>query len=188
MLPQHEWLPHAKALAVGMKNRITHRNERRPNLVVGNAHDRFWAYCQACREGAVLEKDHVRLDLADVELPSQLERPLDARPVHGSDHTVAVAHFLATKGMDLSTHFPPGGPAELLLSRRTGRLVVAIPGQGWMGRDMTERSPRKWLTYDRQHFLHIKGRSSIAVVTEGLMSCPVPLIPCGCQKEPNAAV
>src|SRR5574337_1075011 len=57
MLPQHEWLPHAKALAVGMKNRITHRNERRPNLVVGNAHDRFWAYCQACREGAVLEKD-----------------------------------------------------------------------------------------------------------------------------------
>src|SRR5574337_600338 len=83
MLPQHEWLPHAKALAVGMKNRITHRNERRPNLVVGNAHDRFWAYCQACREGAVLEKDHVRLDLADVELPSQLERPLDARPVHG---------------------------------------------------------------------------------------------------------
>ena len=59
MLPEQDWLDKAKRLAIGMRVRVRHRHESRPNMVIANEKDKFWAYCQKCKEGAVVQKEHV---------------------------------------------------------------------------------------------------------------------------------
>ena len=54
MLPRQDWLDQAKRLAVGMKIRVRHQRERRANMVISNDKDRWWAYCNACKEGGVV--------------------------------------------------------------------------------------------------------------------------------------
>ena len=61
MLHKEEWLKDAQALPIGRCNRIYHGAEHRPNLVVWNLEDRWSAYCHACKEGAVVKKDFVKI-------------------------------------------------------------------------------------------------------------------------------
>lgn len=161
MLPEQDWLSAAKRLAVGMRVRIRHRNETRANLVIANEADKWWAYCQRCHEGGVVEKEHVRLLDAQVSNPPSLTFPTDAVQVLGSEFEVQVERFLASKNM-ASEYLPP-----LWVSPKDKRLLV-YDGEAWHGRDLTGRSPAKWLNYSDLQVSGEPGR--ITVVVEDLFS------------------
>lgn len=163
-LPEHEWLPQAKRLAVGMRDVVRHRHERRPNMKIGNERGRWWAWCHACKEGAVLEKDHVLLAPGKaLPEPSELSVPGDLRVVLGSEYEVTVARFLASKGMDMQM-LP-----KLWYSEQRKRLCLQDPwGSGWHGRDLTDRSAAKWLHYGKPKIAGEVNR--LTIVTEDLFS------------------
>lgn len=165
MLPENEWLAKAKSLCVGMKERVFHRSERRPNMVVGNERDRWWAYCQACKEGAIVLKEHVILGDANTAPPpaADLTFPPDLQRLAGTDAELPVLRFLASKNMD-GVYLP-----DLWYSPSRKRLLLDT-GYGWMGRDVTERSPQKWLTYNRQKLLGRVQPSHQAIVVEDTFS------------------
>lgn len=163
MLPEHEWLDKAKRLSVGMKVRVLHRSERRPNMIVGNAPDRWWCYCQACKEGAVVQKEHVILGSADPAPAADLSFPPDLRLIQGTDAELPVLRFLARKSMD-STYLPP-----IWYSASRKRMLLDT-GHGWMGRDITEKSPQKWLTYNRSKLLGTVKQGAPAIMVEDTFS------------------
>ena len=90
MIPEREWLPQAQRLAVGMRLRVRHRRESRANMTIGNDRDRWWCYCQRCKEGGVVTKDHVLLTSPIEVVEHDLSVPADLRPVMGS-HTYSKA-------------------------------------------------------------------------------------------------
>lgn len=162
-----EWLHLAKRCAVGQTTRHHHGRERRPNLVVGNKDDRYWAYCNACKTGGVVMKEHVVItgrsapaESAHLTLPHDMVRVLDA------DKAVqdAVLGFLAHKNMD-AQYLP-----ELWFSKERCRVLLNYDG-AWLGRDTTERSPQKWLTYSgSNHLGPYCGVHPLAVVVEDTFS------------------
>lgn len=166
-LPDEEWLHHAKKLAVGSQNRLFHRREGRPNLVVGNDAGRWWAYCQSCKAGGVVTKDHVRITGgAAPESSTHLDKPRDSLPILELDEFCrdAVLRLLAEKNMD-QMYLPP-----VHFSEQRKRMLIDT-GQGWLGRDTTGHSPQKWLTYDGSLWLgpcgeHVGGAPTTALVVE----------------------
>lgn len=148
-LPDNEWLPLAKKLGVGSTSRHYHRREGRPNLVVGNAAGKWWAYCQSCKAGGVVEKDHVKITGGKApESSTHLDLPRDSTPILELDEFSrdAVLRLLAEKNMD-QMYLPP-----LYFSEQRKRMLLNT-GQGWLGRDTTGHSPQKWLTYDGSLYL-----------------------------------
>jgi hypothetical protein len=137
-----DWLRKAQGLAVGCTQRVRHGSESRSNLVIGNTNDRWYCYCHACHEGGVVLKEHVVLDVAppksaDVTLPDDLiDMPIEA------------LRFLHSKNMDM-TYFD-GVPVKYSPSRK--RIIIGTPAKA-MGRDITGKSPMKWITYNRQTYL-----------------------------------
>lgn len=163
MLAQHEWLDKAKRLAVGMRVRIKHGNERRPNMIIANEGDRWWAYCQACKDGGVERKEHVMLGVPNAAPDVCLLAPSDFVPVLGCEYETRIATFLATKHMDLM-YLPP-----VYYSPSRARLLIETP-HGLLGRDVTEKSPAKWLVYSGAKFLGQTHGTRIAVVVEDAFS------------------
>ncbi len=162
-LPEDDWLPQAKRLAVGMRVRVRHGRERRPNMTVGNERGHFWAYCQSCKEGGKVSKDHVlRAPTEPQEWGQELTVPDDLRPVLGSDYELPVGRFLASKGM-MFPYLP-----KLWFSERARRLCLHDPASGWHGRDITERSSAKWLHYSKPQLAGEVGR--LTIITEDLFS------------------
>jgi len=164
-LTKDEWLHKAKALPIGGQRRVRHGNERRDNMTVGNEGDRWWAYCQACKVGGVEQKEHVRVtaqvapkDSASLVLPHDMVHLLQAETAVRD----GVLGFLATKNMD-ALYLPP-----LWFSPSRKRLLLQTQ-QGWLGRDTTERSMQKWLTFTAGTTLlgeHRGGVKETAVVVE----------------------
>ena len=166
MLPTDEWLRIAQRLAVGQKERVYHLRERRPNLVVGHSAGKYWAYCQACKEGGVVDKAHVKFTGNPAPAESTtLTLPPDMVPVRGSIHEGPVWRFVVSKGLD--PNLLPGA----MFSPSRMRLMLKFD-EGWMGRDVTERSPQKWMTYSGQHYLLLPGSlpGTRAVVLEDAFS------------------
>ncbi len=164
MLPQDDWLPQAKRLAVGMTMKVRHRNERRLNMTIGNTRGHWWATCHACKESGKLDKEHVLLH-GPIEVsnePVETTIPNDLRVVLGSDFEVTVGRFLASKGMD-PVYLP-----KLWFSQRARRLCFQDDTGGWHGRDLTGRSMAKWLHYAKPKVAGQVGLSTI--VTEDLFS------------------
>lgn len=62
-LPDSDWLPKAKALAIGAKASIYHQGERTPALNIANLPDRWTAYCHRCKAKSVVMKTTVKLTL-----------------------------------------------------------------------------------------------------------------------------
>ena len=157
MLPQEDWLHIAERLPVGGRTRVTHGRERRPNMVIGNAEGHFWAYCQACREGGKLMKEHVLLRAPTPAESVRLDPPSDLVLVHRLEHFTQsrVLRFLAAKGMD-PTLLPP-----LWYSAARARLYFTVQaGQGTrqapailIGRDVSGSSSQKWLTHQQIPYL-----------------------------------
>ena len=149
-LPNDEWLHLAKGTAIGQQRRMRHRSEGRENLVVGNTPDRWWAYCQSCRAGGIEMKTHVMVGQPAPKESTSLVRPSDARALlslHQYERD-ALTLQLAKKAMDW-TYF--ANLADIEWSAERQRLLIHTVS-GVMGRDTSERSPQKWLTYDRQHY------------------------------------
>jgi len=141
MIPEQEWLAKARQLAVGMKIRTRHLHENRENLIIANAQDRWWCYCQRCHAGGVVMKDHVVLTASAEQMEVELTLPPDIRPLRGSEFEIAVARFLSTKNMAIP-YLP-----ELHISEKRKRVLVRAEGK-WHGRDLTGRSPMKWMNYE----------------------------------------
>lgn len=160
MIPEHEWLAKARSLPIGMKIRVRHLHERRENLIIANAPDRWWCYCQRCHEGGVVMKDHVILGAGPVD--TALDVPSDIRPVRGSEFEIPIARFLATKSMDM-VYLP-----ELLYSESRKRILIREE-QKLHGRDLTGRSPMKWMNYQSARVVGWPGPLG-AVVVEDLFS------------------
>lgn len=149
-LPRGEWLHLARGLAIGSSQRYPHPGDRtqRPNLIVSNHHDRWGAYCVSCKRGGVLFKEHVRPAYVHPTVSADLSIPTDliqiAAPGTPEFVNNTVGRYLALKGMDLH-HFP----GAVWYSESRGRILVHEDGAGWLGRDITDKSNQKWLTYNR---------------------------------------
>lgn len=168
-LQDEEWLAHAKRVYVGSTNRIQHGRESRKNLVVGNDVDRWWAWCQSCKAGAVVRKEHALLVQREVKGSRDLTLPADMLPIGQlSGHQVdAIFGLLAQKGMDRMYL-----PLDLRWSESRHRLMVPTnrPGE-WIGRDTSGKSPQKWLTYHGQHYVAVRASgAAVAVLTEDVFS------------------
>lgn len=140
MIPESEWLDKAKQLAVGMRTRTYHNGERRPNLAIGNDLDKWWCYCHACHEGGVVEKSHVMLGAEHNAVHDGVSLPRDIKPVYQSEFEIPIARFLADKNMS-DLYLP-----DLYYSEERKRLMLQLEGK-WHGRDLTGRSPQKWMNY-----------------------------------------
>ena len=162
MLPEHEWLPIAQKCAVGMHMRVRHGRESRANMTVWNERGRWRAYCQRCKDGGVVHKEHVLLTPIPDDLPCDLEVPTDMRPVIGSEYEDAVHRFLAGKGMAFP-YLP-----KLWYSVAQRRVCLQDPDGGWHGRDLTGRSAAKWLHYGKPSLVGFVGPH--VIVTEDLFS------------------
>jgi hypothetical protein len=128
---------------------VYHRREGRPNLVIGNESGKWWAYCQSCKQGGVVEKDHVKITGGTAPASStHLDLPRDSLPILDLDEFCrdAVLRMLASKNMD-QMYLPP-----IHFSEQRKRMLIDT-GQGWLGRDTTGHSPQKWLTYDGSLYL-----------------------------------
>lgn len=166
MLHQHEWLHIAQRIPLHSKTRTYHGRERRPNLVIGNEPDKYWAYCQACKCGAVHEKEHVRLTgespekhRSDLTIPNDLVDPRTSEAL-----TAGVGAYLAGKGMDFK-YLP-----NVLYSASRRRILLLEHGQFWFGRDITDTAKQKWLSYSGAQFVQLSTGHRYAVVTEDLFS------------------
>ena len=158
------WLPLAKRLPVGRTTRVAHRGDRttRPNLIVGHDAGRYWCYCQSCHTGAVIEKTHIMVTGAAAPRESAwLDLPADRALVTELDEwtVTSIAALLASKNMD-ALYLPP-----LWFSESRKRLLLDT-GQGWLGRDTTEKSDQKWLTYQGSKYLGSSSPGTVAVVVE----------------------
>ena len=149
MLPAEDWLHVAERLPVGGRVRVRHGHERRPNLVIGHADGHFWAYCQACREGAKVLKEHVLFRAPAPAESTRLDPPTDLVPLSMLPEwdRDRVLRFLAGKGVDVSIL-----PA-LKYSASRARVYLQVQrgaGQGavLLGRDITDKSQQKWLSHE----------------------------------------
>lgn len=161
-IPDEEWLAQAKRLPVHGKTRVRHRREGRPNLVIGHDADRWWCYCQACKAGAVVQKEHVLITGRKApEGSTWLDLPADRLPLLSMDSFAqgAVLGLLAQKNMD-AMYLP-----DLWFSDERKRLLLDT-GQGWLGRDTTGGSHQKWLTYSGTPYLGAPEGRDRAIVVE----------------------
>lgn len=142
MLPENEWLPQAKRLAVGQQRKVRHNEEHTYAMTVGNDMDKYWAYCHRCKVGGVVRKDHV--NLAE---PVHHRKPIQyvLKPLHELDqHTeLRIARFLLSKGLDLSMI----QPSHVWYDPERRRMVLQSPGSPLMGRALDEGVTPKWLDY-----------------------------------------
>lgn len=166
-LPNEDWLHLAKGTGVGSQRRVRHRNERDAAMIVGNQPDRWWAYCQRCKCGSIEMKSHVMVGMAPPKESMSLVHPTDgcaisSLPTHEQQ---ALTLLLAKKSMDWL--YFEGTPVTWSRSRQ--RLLLHTRS-GLMGRDTTERSEQKWLTYDRQHYIAATDTSANVVCVEDCFS------------------
>lgn len=160
MLPHADWLEQAKRLPVGMRIRVRHGRECRPNMTIANDREHWWAYCQRCKEGGKVEKEHVLLTAHYRAEQRTLEVPTDMVPVERSEYEQIVGRFLARKGMMF-----PYLPA-LYYSPSHGRIMLQ-DGTQWHGRDITDKSNQKWLHYGAPF---AGTPACITILTEDLFS------------------
>ena len=167
-LLEEEWLKLAKRLPVGRTARYPHRGDRttRTNLIVGHEHAKWWAYCQSCKVGAVVEKTHVSVtgNMEPAE-SRRLDLPRDKLLLKDLDtfSRETLAEFLAKKHVD-ALMMPP-----LWFSEERKRLLLDT-GQGWLGRDTTEHSQQKWLSFDGASHIGRMQDAHTAVIVEDPLS------------------
>lgn len=99
-------------------------------------------------------KEHVKL--TGVQAPKKstdLSMPSDMIPIEDCDDTTQanIAAFLVRKNMD-AQYLP-----KLFFTAERKRLMLQTEN-GWLGRDLTERSNQKWVTFNRSTFIRPLGR------------------------------
>lgn len=175
---QSEWLEDAKRVPVGQSRRVYHGAESRPNLQVFNNTDSWSAWCYACGKSGKVYKEvlqrvdtsapvfHKYLSAADCVTLPELAR------LHPERYKRLVV--LLHKKRVSTALLAPYSPVYCLVDER---LVFTFKGAS-IGRDVTERSPSKWLVYynaDPLDYVYLQGgitqrtREPI-VLTEDLFS------------------
>lgn len=162
-LRDEEWLHLAKSIPIGSNERFAHRGDRtmRPNLLIRNEPDKWSAWCMSCKVGGTVAKTHVRMDTPAPAKSADLSLPRDMTKIISLDGATqfAVASFLARKNMDLLLLPPAWYSPER-------KRILLDTGQGWLGRDVTEKSDQKWLTYNRTQYLGAAHPGTIVVVED----------------------
>lgn len=130
-------------------------------MVVGNDTDRYWVVCNACKKGDVVMKEHVVItnrkapaESSSLVLPHDMLKLVDCEPAVQA----GVVGFLESKNMDIA-YLP-----EVWFSKARCRIMIQH-GIEWLGRDTTNASPQKWLTFNgSNHLRHtILGRKAVVV-------------------------
>lgn len=134
-------------------------------MVIMNDTDRWWCYCQACKQGGVVMKDHVILtDGPRVDPRIERTPPTDIKPLARSEFEIPVTRFLVDKHM-ASLYLP-----DLHYSEARKRLLIKDDSGQWHGRDLTGNSPQKWLNYQAVHYVGVAKDGCPTIVTEDLFS------------------
>lgn len=166
-LPNEEWLHLAKRVGVGSSRKVVHGREPTAAMTIGNTGDRWWAYCQRCKRGAVEKKEHALLVTKEVAKSRDLILPSDMRATAEleSYERDTLAGFLASKGMDFMYLDYAYWSAE------RHRLMFNTK-QGWLGRDTSGKSLQKWLSYTAAPYVEVAlgATMDVAVLTEDLFS------------------
>lgn len=155
LLHEH-WLTEAKRLPVGRWARIYHGAERRPNLVIRNKADGYYAYCHSCHEGSVIKKEFVQETVVIQQAPKSRDPgpliDITTLDVSVSGKGYRLANFLASKSVYKCwpTNVKP------MWSEQDQRIVFQTP-ELLIGRDTTGNSKAKWYRY--------KGTANYASVT-----------------------
>lgn len=145
-----------------MTVRVYHGRETRPNLVITNDRGQYKAYCQSCKCGDIVTKEHVLLSERAPVVPRVLEVPHDLEPSEQSEFVDVVGAFLAKKGM-MFPYLP-----QTYFSRTQKRMLLQDDAGLWHGRDITGVSSRKWLNYNDAKF--VGTPQDTTVLTEDLFS------------------
>jgi hypothetical protein len=164
VIPEGQWLAAARRLAVGMRVRVRHLHEDRANMIIMNDKDRWWCYCQRCKEGGVVMKDHVILSSVTIDPRISRTTPTDIQPIAKLDFEIPVLRFLIDKNM--ATLYLP----ELFVSESRRRLLLKDDSGLWHGRDLSGASPEKWLNYKAAHYVGMPKDGCPTIVTEDLFS------------------
>lgn len=146
LLPEH-WLAEAKRLPVGRWARIYHGAERRPNLVIRNKADGYYAYCHSCHEGSVIKKEFVQEAVVVQQAPKSRD-PGPLVDITTMDTSVSgigyrIAQFLSLKGV--YEMWPTS--VKPMWSEQDQRIVFQTP-ELLIGRDISGRSKAKWYRYN----------------------------------------
>lgn len=169
-----EWLDQCKHVPVGQSRRVYHGAEGRPNLVLYNNPDSWSAYCHSCKEGGKVMKD--MLEPVDTAVPV-FHKYLDHKSCvtlrsMSPDKFKQLVMFLHDKGM--STTLVESQNAVYCTSDE--RLVFKYKGVH-LGRDITGRSPAKWLHYHNDNpaeYVYLQGKTvreyEPVIMTEDLFS------------------
>lgn len=145
LLHEH-WLDEAKRLPVGRWSRIYHGAERRPNLVIRNKADGYYAYCHSCHEGSVVKKEFVQETVVVQQAPKSRDPgPLvDIINMNKDVGTIGykLAKFLSSK--HVYECWPYG--VRPMWSEQDQRIVFETP-ELLIGRDVTGHNKAKWYRY-----------------------------------------
>lgn len=171
LLPEH-WLVEAKRLPVGRWSRIYHGAERRPNLVIRNKADGYYAYCHSCHEGAVVKKEFVQETVVIQRAPKSRD-PGHLVDINTLDTTVSgmgyrIAQFLSLK--NVYQMWP--NDIRPLWSDQDKRIVFQTP-EMLIGRDITGNSYSKWYRYKGDAgYASVKGikKGNTILLTEDYFS------------------
>lgn len=90
--------------------------------------------------------------------------PDDIKPVLASEFELPIAKFLASKNMD-QLYLP-----ALFYSEKRKRLMLKDVAGKWHGRDLTGRSPMKWMNYNNAKVVGHVPIGCTVVVVEDLFS------------------
>lgn len=169
-----EWLDLCKRVPVGQSRRVRHGAEGRPNMVLYNNSDSWSAWCHSCHEGGRVNKEY--FEPVDTSVPV-MRKYLDTSSLMlvnamPKDKYKEMVKLLHSKGM--STALLKG--IKHYYNPVDERLVFRFKGLD-IGRDLTGRSPAKWLHYDRDNraeYVYLQGKTvgstEPVVLTEDIFS------------------
>jgi len=145
LLNEH-WLAEAKRLPVGRWERIYHGAERRPNLVIRNKADGYYAYCHSCHEGSVVKKEFVQ-EAVVVEQKPKSRDPGPLVDINTLDTSVSGLGYRLVQFLSLKNVYQMWpNDVRPMWSDQDKRIVVQTP-EMLIGRDITGNSYSKWYRY-----------------------------------------
>lgn len=168
MLDRNWWLPIARRLYIGEYIRTSHPDDKhlRQSVIIRNTDTSYRVYCHRRNVGDTVSKTHVlpRVAPPDSELdntPDDLV-PLKDVPLDIRNHIV---RYILAKGV--SVDWIPTGVLSYSATRE--RIVFQINSGVSLGRDLTDTSECKWVSYTPDATNHTHMAVTHSTHPEGLV-------------------
>lgn len=146
MLDRAWWLPIAQRLYIGEYIRTSHPDDRqaRPSVIIRNTESSYRVYCHRRNVGDTVTKTHVipRVAPPDSELDNTPDDLVQYKELQ-VDLRNHIARYILAKGV--SVDWIPDG--VLSYSAKRERIVFQINSGVSLGRDLTDTSECKWVSY-----------------------------------------